>query len=99
MKFRCERDVLADVLATAGRAATGRTGALPVLSGVRIELQHIHATLEQGGSTFKDDQSLYQNGGINRGYVDTPVLGQTMSLGSLLAEKVVQILPSTSLRR
>jgi DNA polymerase-3 subunit beta len=39
VKFRCERDVLADVLATAGRAATGRTGALPVLSGVRIDLQ------------------------------------------------------------
>ena len=39
MKFRCERDVLADVLATAGRAATGRTGTLPVLSGVRIDLQ------------------------------------------------------------
>ena len=39
MKFRCERDVLADVLATAGRAATGRTGTLPVLSGVRIDLK------------------------------------------------------------
>ena len=38
MKFRCERDVLADALATAGRAATGRTGSLPVLSGVRVEL-------------------------------------------------------------
>ena len=38
MKFRCERDVLADALAAAGRAATGRTGALPVLSGVRVAL-------------------------------------------------------------
>jgi DNA polymerase-3 subunit beta len=38
VKFRCERDVLADALATAGRAATGRTGSLPVLSGVRVEL-------------------------------------------------------------
>lgn len=38
MKFRCERDVLAEALTTAGRAATGRTGALPVLSGVRLEL-------------------------------------------------------------
>lgn len=37
MKFRCEREVLADALATAGRAATGRTGALPVLSGLRLE--------------------------------------------------------------
>ena len=38
MKFRCERDVLAEALATAGRAATGRTGTLPVLSGLRLEL-------------------------------------------------------------
>lgn len=39
MKFRCERDVLAEALATAGRAATSRTGTLPVLSGVRLEVQ------------------------------------------------------------
>lgn len=38
MKFRCERETLADALATAGRAATGRTGTLPVLSGLRLEL-------------------------------------------------------------
>jgi DNA polymerase III subunit beta len=38
VKFRCERDILADALATAGRAATGRTGTLPVLSGLRLEL-------------------------------------------------------------
>ena len=39
MKFRCERDVLAEALATAGRAATSRTGTLPVLSGVRLEVK------------------------------------------------------------
>lgn len=38
MKFRCERDVLAEALTTAGRAATSRTGTLPVLSGLRLEL-------------------------------------------------------------
>ncbi|HQV57650.1 MAG TPA: DNA polymerase III subunit beta, partial [Ilumatobacteraceae bacterium] len=38
MKFRCERDVLAEALATAGRAATGRTGALPVLMGVKLDV-------------------------------------------------------------
>ena len=38
MKFRCERDVLADALNSAGRAATNRTGTLPVLSGVRIQV-------------------------------------------------------------
>jgi len=37
MKLRCERDVLAEALATAGRAVATR-GALPVLSGVRLEL-------------------------------------------------------------
>jgi len=39
VKFRCEREVLADALATAGRAATSRTGALPVLSGLRLEVR------------------------------------------------------------
>ncbi|MEO5898910.1 MAG: DNA polymerase III subunit beta [Ilumatobacteraceae bacterium] len=38
MKFRCERELLAEALATAGRAATGRSASLPVLSGVRLEL-------------------------------------------------------------
>ena len=38
MKFRCERDVLADALGSAGRAATNRTGTLPVLAGVRMEV-------------------------------------------------------------
>ena len=38
MKFRCERDVLADALGSAGRAATNRTGTLPVLAGVRLEV-------------------------------------------------------------
>jgi len=38
VKFRCERDVLAEALSAAGRAATNRGGALPVLSGVRLAL-------------------------------------------------------------
>ena len=38
VKFRCEREVLADALATAGRAATSRTGTLPVLAGLRLEV-------------------------------------------------------------
>ncbi len=38
VKLRCERDVLADALATAARAASGRSGSLPVLSGLRLEL-------------------------------------------------------------
>ena len=38
MKFRCERDVLVEALSTAGRAVSSRGGALPVLSGVRLEV-------------------------------------------------------------
>ncbi len=38
MKFRCERDVLVEVLQTAGRAVASRGGALPVLSGIRLEV-------------------------------------------------------------
>lgn len=37
MKFRCERDVLVEALAAAGRAATSRA-ALPVLSGLWLSL-------------------------------------------------------------
>lgn len=44
MKLRCERDVLAEALSTAGRAVSSR-GALPVLSGVRMELAGDRLTL------------------------------------------------------
>ena len=39
MRFRCERDVLGEALATAARAAQGRAGSQPVLAGVRLVLQ------------------------------------------------------------
>ncbi|HET9075868.1 MAG TPA: DNA polymerase III subunit beta [Acidimicrobiales bacterium] len=38
MKFRCERDVLVEALGTAGRAAAGRGGAMPILGGVRLSV-------------------------------------------------------------
>jgi DNA polymerase III subunit beta len=38
VKFRCERDVLVEALSTAGRAVAGRSGALPVLGGVRLSV-------------------------------------------------------------
>ncbi len=38
MKFRCEREVLVDALNTAGRAVSSRGGSLPVLAGLRLEL-------------------------------------------------------------
>ena len=53
--------------------------------GVRVELRRFHATIEQGGTTFKDDQQVFQNpGATNYGNVPTPVLGQTTDLTSLL---------------
>lgn len=36
MKFRCERDSLGDAISAAQRAVASRTGALPVLSGLRL---------------------------------------------------------------
>ena len=38
MKLRCERDVLVEAFTTAGRAVATRGGALPVLSGLRLEV-------------------------------------------------------------
>jgi DNA polymerase III subunit beta len=39
VKLRCERDTLVEALATASRATASRGGALPVLSGVRLEVK------------------------------------------------------------
>ncbi len=38
MKFRCERDVLADAVGTAERAAASRGATSPVLTGIRMEV-------------------------------------------------------------
>ena len=54
--------------------------------GVRFELRRVHVTLEQGGTTFKDDQQVFQSpGSTNYGNVPASVLGQTTDLTSLLA--------------
>lgn len=54
--------------------------------GVRMEFRRFHVTLEEGGTTFKDDQSVYQNpGSTNYGNVATPLFGQTLDVKSLLA--------------
>jgi len=54
--------------------------------GVRFELRRFHATLEQGGTTFRSDQSIYQNpGSTNVGNVLTPIFGEFTDLTSLLA--------------
>ncbi len=54
--------------------------------GVRFELSRFHATLEQGGTTFKDDQSVFQGpGSTNFGNVATRIFGQNTDLTNLLA--------------
>jgi DNA polymerase-3 subunit beta len=45
VKFRCERDTLADAVATAYRAVASRTGALPVLSGLLLRAEAGHVEL------------------------------------------------------
>ena len=50
--------------------------------GVRIEYNRFHLTLEQGGSTFKDNQALFSSG-TNLGDLTTLFLGQRLSLTGL----------------
>ena len=52
--------------------------------GVRIELSRFHARLEQGGTTFKDDEQLNSGPpGVNYGNFYSPILGQTLYLTGL----------------
>lgn len=50
--------------------------------GVRFEYNKFHVTLEEGGTTFKDDDQA-SNGFLNGGNLTTPLLGQTLQLSSL----------------
>jgi hypothetical protein len=52
--------------------------------GVRLELTRYHATIEQGGTTFRDDQELFQSpGAANPGNNTTTVLGTPLALNGL----------------
>ncbi len=48
--------------------------------GVRFELRRFHATIEEGGTTFKSDQSLFDGSQSTGNVRIAPVLGQTLSL-------------------
>ncbi|MCZ2078616.1 MAG: hypothetical protein LC130_26925 [Bryobacterales bacterium] len=62
-----------------------RDGTANYRGGIRIELRRAHLTLEQGGTTFKDDQQVFSGaGGNNPGNRGTPFLGQDLFLSSLL---------------
>ncbi len=51
--------------------------------GARLEFRKFHVTLEQGGTAFKDDQSVYAASGTNYGNNPAPLLGRTLDLTSL----------------
>jgi hypothetical protein len=52
--------------------------------GIRLELTRYHVTIEQGGTTFRDDQALFQSAGAaNPGNRATPVFGTSLSLNGL----------------
>lgn len=54
--------------------------------GVRIELKRFHVTIEEGGTTFQNNQSVYQTpGSTNFGNLASPYLGRTIDLTNLLA--------------
>jgi hypothetical protein len=50
--------------------------------GVRLEFSRLHVTLEQGGTTFKDDDSAY-DASATPGDSTGRILGQTLQLNSL----------------
>ena len=54
-----------------------------IRAGLRIESNRYHVTIEQGGTTFHDDQALYQSAGPNPGNRGTPYLGSTLYLNGL----------------
>src|SRR5687767_3916880 len=61
-----------------------RDGAANYRGGIRLESRRAHVTLEQGGTTFRDDQRVYANAGPNQtGNRTTPLLGQNLFLSSL----------------
>ncbi len=51
--------------------------------GLRLNLTRLNATLEQGGTTFKDDQEVGFAGGVNPGNRTTLLFGQNILLRDL----------------
>lgn len=52
------------------------------LGGIRLERRRMHLSLEQGGSTFSNDQQI-GDAARNTGNVSVPLFGQTLFLSSL----------------
>lgn len=62
MKFRCERDILVEALATVSRAVAGRAGALPALSGIYTTLVGDTLTLRGSDLDLTIETALTVNG-------------------------------------
>jgi len=60
-----------------------RDSTLNYRGGVRLEFNHFHVTLEQGGTQFKDDDQGYYSG-VNRGDNTAPLLGESLVLNGLV---------------
>jgi DNA polymerase-3 subunit beta len=84
VKFRCERDTLADAVGTAQRAVASRTGALPVLSGVRVSVN------DDGLELVGSDLELTIRVTLSA-QVDTP--GTTVLPARLLSELLHKLEP------
>lgn len=69
MKFRCEREALAEALSTAGRAASGRSGALPVLTGLRLEVTGDRLQVTGSDLDLTIQSSLEVGGEVDGGVV------------------------------
>lgn len=54
--------------------------------GIRFQKPHFQVTLEEGGTVFKSNETLYQTpGSVNYGDSSSPIFGQTLYLNDLLA--------------
>ena len=80
MKFRCERDVLVEALATATRAVASRGGALPVLSGVKIDLRGDQLQLAGSDLDLTIQVEVTVSGQIDRNDAIGGVIGVTEGL-------------------
>jgi DNA polymerase-3 subunit beta len=109
VRFRCERDVLANALGTAARAAKG--GSLPVLAGVHVSLtgNHLRVTGSDLDLTIRVDETVNGEGdgavvvparlasdivrNLESGAVEISVDGEVMTLASGRAQFDVRTLP------
>ncbi|MFZ9629855.1 MAG: DNA polymerase III subunit beta [Ilumatobacteraceae bacterium] len=69
MKFRCEREALAEALSTASRATSGRSAALPVLTGLRLEVTGDRLSITGSDLDLTIQASLEVGGEVDGGTV------------------------------